>query len=67
MRRGFCKIWISVVGIAVVTSVAGCCGHDAPFVLTSISMARALALRNVRRAAHGYAQVIPSCCAGRDA
>ena len=29
MRRAYCKIWISVVGIAVVTSVAGCGGNDA--------------------------------------
>jgi hypothetical protein len=30
MRRDFCKFWISVVGIAVVTSVAGCGSNDAP-------------------------------------
>lgn len=30
MRRAFCKIWISVVCITVVTSVAGCGGGDAP-------------------------------------
>jgi hypothetical protein len=30
MRRAFCKIWVSVVGITVVTSVAGCGGNDAP-------------------------------------
>jgi hypothetical protein len=29
MRLAFCKIWVSVVGIAVVTSVAGCGGNDA--------------------------------------
>jgi hypothetical protein len=28
MRRAFCKIWISAVGIAVVTMDAGC-GHTA--------------------------------------
>jgi hypothetical protein len=30
MHSAFCKFWISVVGIAVVTSVAGCGGNDAP-------------------------------------
>jgi len=30
MRRDFCKIWISAVGIAVVTSAAGCGGTAAP-------------------------------------
>jgi hypothetical protein len=30
MQSAFCKIWVSVVGIAVVTSVAGCGGNDAP-------------------------------------
>jgi hypothetical protein len=30
MRRDFCKFWISVFSLAVVTSVAGCGGNDAP-------------------------------------
>jgi hypothetical protein len=30
MRRAFCKVWISAVGIAVVTSVAGCGDTAAP-------------------------------------
>jgi hypothetical protein len=32
MRRAFGRIWVSVVGIAVVTSVAGCGGKSAPSV-----------------------------------
>jgi hypothetical protein len=39
MRRAFCKIWISVVGIAVVTSVAGCGGNDAPGAPSASSVA----------------------------
>jgi hypothetical protein len=39
MRRAFCKIWVSVVGIAVVTSVAGCGGNDAPAAKSASSVA----------------------------
>ncbi len=39
MRRAFCKIWVSVVGIAVVTSVAGCGGNDAPGAPSASSVA----------------------------
>jgi hypothetical protein len=39
MRRAFCKIWISVVGITVVTSVAGCGGNDAPGAPSASSVA----------------------------
>ena len=39
MGRAFCKVWISVVGIAVVTSVAGCGGNDAPGAPSASSVA----------------------------
>jgi hypothetical protein len=39
MRSAFCKIWVSVVGIAVVTSVAGCGGNGAPSAPSASSVA----------------------------
>jgi hypothetical protein len=39
MQSAFCKFWISVVGIAVVTSVAGCGGNDTPGAPSASSVA----------------------------
>ncbi len=39
MHSAFCKFWISVVGIAVATSVAGCGGSDAPHASSPSSVA----------------------------
>jgi hypothetical protein len=38
MHSAFCKFWIAVVGIAVVTTVAGCGGNDAPHASSASSV-----------------------------